>query len=94
MLKRRVEFIGLQNGETVSGHIYARNWDEVTDYLNSENVEKALMGYAGFVPENFILPHSIAMLIVNKFGRDAGQMLKETNDWFLGLLEKTVNEDF
>lgn len=94
MLKTRIEFIGLQNGETVSGHIYARDWDEVSQFFIDNNIEDAVHGYAGCVPENFILPHSIAMLIVNKFGRDAGQMLKETNDWFLGLLEKTVNEDF
>jgi len=91
MLKRRVEFIGLQMSETVSGHIYARNWDEVVDYLKSESVEKALMGYAGFVPENFILPHSICKVIVTRLGRDASEVLHEFNDWALELIQ---NEDF
>jgi len=91
MLKTRIEFIGLQNGETVSGHIYARDWDEVSQSFIDNNIEDAVHGYAGCVPENFILPHSICKVIVTRLGRDAGEVLHEFNDWALELIQ---NEDF
>jgi hypothetical protein len=90
MLKTRVEFIGLQNGETVSGHIYARDWGEVNQFFKDNSIEEAIHGYAGFVPVDLILPHSICKVIVTRLGRDAGEVLHEFNKWALELIQ---NED-
>lgn len=67
-LLTRFEFIGLQDGYTVTGHRYARGLDDVRVWLTDNGVIDPFIGYAGFIPEDFVLSHRIVTAISNIVG--------------------------
>jgi len=89
--KIRREFIGInQDGETVSGHIYAANEAEFTQYLEDNHVVDHIAGFAGLLPpEQFTLDFDIvksffdllkrktAILLMHKVNRE---MLEAVRD--------------
>lgn len=70
MLKIRFDFIGKQNGETVSGHYFTSEGETgIGKWLNEQKIYPHIFGEAGLVPEDFILPWEMVDLIVDLFPR-------------------------
>jgi hypothetical protein len=61
----RYEFIGEQNGQDVSEHRFAHSFEDAAIWLNEEKISNYVIGYAGFVPENYVVPLKVAILLFN-----------------------------
>lgn len=67
MLKRRFEFIGVQNKETVSGHCFVSTDKEFVDWLDKNKIYPYIASQAGLVPNNFALPWEWVLLITRLY---------------------------